>query len=443
MGNRTGISRRRFVKTVGTLAGGLALAAPISRATAQPAGIRRMVVFWPETNAPAAQKGWDDITAAFVAANPGIEIKRVFQADMHNIIKVALASDSGPDVFQRDIPPSYHQPLVDAGLVRALDDAYASRPNLQKVFPWAKKRGVIKGKAWGVPHEVEFIPVFFNKTVMGKLGIKEIAPKSYDDFLALCKTIKAAGVQPLGLGGRNRVQPGHLFSEMVMLTLGKEGFEGILYGSGRWDQPGIIEAADRVKQLMDLGYLAKDALAQDLAAAQAGFAAGRFAMWTTGTWQLIGLERSRKDNPNFDYDYFFLPPINTALKAPQIAGGIGGGFSIAARAKDAEAAAIWIDFLMSPPAQKVWNEVFFQAAPTPFDPAKANLPPVPQKALALIARGQEFGYNVSVVIPSNVVEVYWNGLQGILSGQLTPKEWAGKLQVEWEQAKAEGKVVQP
>jgi hypothetical protein len=98
---------------------------------------------------------------------------------------------------------------------------------------------------------------------------------------------------------------------------------------------------------------------------------------------------------------------------------------------------------MSPAAQKIWYEVFFNAAPTPFDPAQTNLPPVPRKAMELIARGQELGYNVSVVIPNNVVEVYWNGLQGIMSGQLTPKDWAGKLQVEWEKAKADGRVVKP
>jgi len=435
------MTRRDFLKGVGAVAGSVAQLGRTSLARAQSA--KRTVVFWPEANTPAAQKGWDDITAAFAATNPSIEIKRVFQPEMNNIIKVALASDSGPDVFQRDIPPSYHQPLVDAGLVRALDEEYKTRPNLQKVFPWARKRGIINGKSWGVPHEVEFIPVFYNKSVFARLGIKELPTKSYDEFLTLCKTIKAAGVTPLGLAGRARTQPGHLYSELVMLTLGKEGFEEILYGAGRWDQPAVIEAADRIKQLIDLGYLTRDALAQDMPAVQAGFAAGRYAMWTTGTWQLIGLERSRADNPAFDYDYFFLPPINTALKAPQIAGGIGGGFSISAKAKDLEASTIWIDFLMSPAAQKIWYEVFFNAAPTPFDPAKTNLPQVPRKAMQLIAHGQELGYNVSVVIPNNVVEVYWNGLQGIMSGQLTPKDWAGKLQVEWEKAKADGRVVKP
>ncbi|MCC6175334.1 MAG: extracellular solute-binding protein [Chloroflexi bacterium] len=377
---------------------------------------------------------------AFAAVHPEVDIKRVYQAEMNNIIKVALTGDTGPEVFQRDIPPSYHQPLVDANLVVAMDEYYQKLPNLQKVFGWAKKRATINGKIWGVPHEVEFIPIYYNKPLLAKVGVSEVKLSTWDDFLNLCKTLKGAGIQPLALAGQARSQPGHLFSLLLMCTLGKDGFEKILYGDDRWDQPAVIEAADRMKQLLDLEYLPKELLALEMPAVQAAFASDRYAMWSNGTWALAAMETSKKDNPNFDYDYFIPPVINTSLKGPQIAGGIGGGFSISQKAKDKDLAATWLDFLMSPDAQKIWNEVFMQAAPTTFDPTKANVKPVPAKALALIAKGEELGYNVSVVIPSNVVEVYWNGLGGILSSQLTTKDWAAQMQTAWEKAKSEGKV---
>lgn len=421
-------------------------AAKAAAPTAAPAakgGAKKTITFWQESNSPQAQQGWDLLAAEFAKKDSDVEVKRVFQTEMNNIIKVALASDTGPDTFQRDIPPSYHQPLVDAKLVVAMDDYYKSLPNLQKIFPWAKKRATIGGKVWGVPHEVEFIPIFYNKGVFEKAGVKEVPSKSYDEFLALCKQFKDAGVQPLGLAGRARTQPGHIYSLLSMLTVGKEGFEDILYGEGKWDQAGMVEAATRLKDLLDQGYLAKDVVAQEGPAVQAAFAAGRYAMWPTGTWQMIGFEESKKSSPSFDYDYFIPPAINAKLQNPQIAGGIGGGFSISAKAKDRDVCAQWIDFLMSPDAQKIWNGVFYQAAPTPFDAAAAKLPATPSKAMGLISKGSEMGYNISVVIPNNVVEIYWNGLGGILSGQLTPKDWAGKVQAEWEKAKSEGRVLKP
>lgn len=412
-------------------------------ASGKQSGSAKVITFWQESNSPAANQGWDALTETFRKAHPDIEVKRVFQTEMSNIIKVALASDTGPDVFQRDIPPSYHQPLVDANLVVAMDDYYKSHQNLQKVFPWAKKRATINGKVWGVPHEVEFIPIFYNKGVFEKVGITKLPSSSYDEFLTLCKTMKDAGTQPLGLAGRSRTQPGHLYSILAMLTVGKEGFERILYEEGRWDQEGMVEAATRMKELLDLGYLAKDAVAQEGPAVQAAFAAGRYAMWPTGTWSMAGFEDSKKGNASFEYDYFIPPVLNSQLQNPHIAGGIGGGFSISSKAKDRDASAIWIDFLMSPDAQKIWNSVLYQAAPTPFDASSSDLPETPKKAMGLISKGEELGYNISVVIPSNVVEMYWNGLGGILSGQITPADWASKVQAEWEKAKAEGRVLKP
>jgi len=418
---------------------------PAAQPTAAPAaaGAKKVITFWQEANTPTAQQGWDAHVAAFNKAKPEIEIKRVFQSEMNNIIKVALASDTGPDCFQRDIPPSYHQPLVDAKLVIAMDDYYKSLPNLAKVFPWAKKRATIAGKVWGVPHEVEFIPIYYNKAVLEKAGIKEIPTKSYDDFLGVCKALKDKGIQALALAGRARTQPGHIFSVLAMTTIGKEGFEDILYGEGKWDQAGIVDAATNLKNLLDMGYLPKDVMAQDGPVVQAAFAAGRYAMWPTGTWSLMGFEDSRKENKDFNYDYFIPGVANSKLQYPQIAGGIGGGFSIAARAKDKDSCALWIDYLMSPDAQKIWTEVFFQIAPTPFDASTVKLPDIPKKAMELMSKGPEMGYNISVVIPSNVVEIYWNGLGGILSGQLTPKDWASKVQAEWEIAKKEGRVLKP
>lgn len=417
-----------------------AAAAP---ASGTQSGTAKTITFWNEANSPTANQGWDALAETFQKAHPDLEVKRVFQTEMSNIIKVALASDTGPDVFQRDIPPSYHQPLVDANLVIAMDDYYKSHQNLQNVFPWAKQRATIAGKVWGVPHEVEFIPMFYNKGVFEQAGIAELPSSSYDEFLTLCKTIKDAGIQPLGLAGRSRTQPGHLYSILTMLTVGKAGFEQILYEEGRWDQDGMVESATRMKELLDLGYLANDAVAQEGPAVQAAFAAGRYAMWPTGTWSMAGFEDSKKDNPSFEYDYFIPPVLNSQLQNPQIAGGIGGGFSISSKAKDRDISAVWIDFLMGPDAQKIWNTVFYQAAPTPFDATSSDLPETPQKAMGLISKGEEMGYNISVVVPSNVVEIYWNGLGGILSEQLTPKDWASMVQTEWEKAKAEGRVLKP
>src|SRR6185437_15119125 len=139
------------------------------------------IVFWSGSTSPSAQAGWDALAKSFGEKNPTLGLQRVTQANMGTIIKVALSSGTGPDAFEGDVVPAYIQPLVDAKLLNPLDDYYKSLPNLGKVFAWARANATFGGKTWGVPHEVEFIPLFYNKGVFAKAGITEPPTKSYDD----------------------------------------------------------------------------------------------------------------------------------------------------------------------------------------------------------------------------------------------------------------------
>jgi hypothetical protein len=98
---------------------------------------------------------------------------------------------------------------------------------------------------------------------------------------------------------------------------------------------------------------------------------------------------------------------------------------------------------MSPTAQKHWIEILFQIAPVPFKPEDYKVPDGMAGALRTIAGGQEMGYNGSVVVPAKFVDVYWDGLVAILSNTLSPREWAGQLQQEWEVAKRENRTPKP
>ena len=98
-----------------------------------------------------------------------------------------------------------------------------------------------------MPHEVEFVPVFYNKGAFAKAGIRE-APKTWDAFVGLNRTLKSAGVLPMNIA-RGRTNPGHNFSIFLMGLTGKEGFDDLLYRDKRWDQS---EPVVRAQTLVDL-----------------------------------------------------------------------------------------------------------------------------------------------------------------------------------------------
>ncbi len=409
------------------------------------AATKGKVLFWQESTSELAKQFWTAATASFKEAYPNItlEIDATPVAagqTRDDKLFASLGASTAWDVWQRDIPPSYQQPLVDKKAVLALDEYYANMPNLKRVLPWARNRSKLFGKTWGVPHEVEFIPIFYNKTAWERAGIKA-APKTWDEFLKLNATLKSSGVQPMNVA-KGRTNPGHNYSVYLMGLIGKDGFEDLLYKDKRWDQTeGVTKAAQTMVDFMKQGWIPTDNQTgtYDL---NADMQNGKQAMWGNGTWNVATFEQRKRDTPGFDYD-FFIPPSQDPKIKPTIAGGIGGGFSGWSETKDRQATVTFMDFLMSPAAQKHWIEILFQVAPVPFKPEDYKVPAAMSGALRTIASGQEMGYNVSVVVPAKFVDLYWDGLVDIMNQKQTPKEWAGKLQQEWDIAKKENRTPKP
>src|SRR5262245_15562514 len=444
-----GVSRR-WLLSGAAAAGGAALAAcgalgAGGGATAPAGPVKGKVLFWQESSSDLAKQLWTQMQATFKEAQPDVELQldnTPVPAGQSRDDKLfaTLASGSAWDVWQRDIPPSYQQPLVDKKAVLALDEYYSTQPNLKRIHSWARGRSKLFGKTWGVPHEIEFIPMWFNKGAFAKAGIKE-APKAWDQYVAVLRTLKASGVQPLNIA-KGRTNPGHNYSIYLMGLVGKDGFEDLLYRDKKWEgHEGVVKAAQTLVDFEKQGWIPADNqtgtydVASDLQN-------GKLGMWGNGTWAVADYDKRKRENPGFDYD-FFIPPSQDAKIKPTIAGGIGGGFSIWSETKNAPPSVAFLDHLMSPTAQKLWIEVLFQIAPVPFKPEDYKVPDGMASALKTIASGQEMGYNISVVVPAKFVDVYWDGLVDILNEKQTPKEWTSQLQKEWDIAKQENRTPKP
>ncbi|HEX2325110.1 MAG TPA: extracellular solute-binding protein [Chloroflexota bacterium] len=403
------------------------------------------MLFWQESSSEQARQLWAAMEGSFKESQPGLQLELDATPvptgqSRDDKLFATLASGTAWDVWQRDIPPSYQQPLVDQKSVLALDEYYANMPNLKRVLPWARSRSKLFGKTWGVPHEVEFVPVFYNKGAFAKAGIRE-APKTWDAFVGLNRTLKSAGVLPMNIA-RGRTNPGHNFSIFLMGLTGKEGFDDLLYRDKRWDQSEpVVRAAQTLVDLQRQGYVPQDCQTGDYNLGN-DFQNATQAMWGNGTWQVADFERRKREAPGFEYD-FFVPPSQDPKVKPTIAGGIGGGFSVWSETRNRQGAATFVDFLMSPAAQKHWVELLFQVAPVPFRPEDYKVPDGMAGALRTIAGGQEMGYNVSVVVPAKFVDVYWDGLVDVLNAKLTPREWAARLQQQWDVAKQENRTPKP
>ena len=90
-----------------------------SEAAAPAAGEKVKVLFWDQF--PDVSDQMDAVVADFNAAHPNIEVTREsYQTEaMRDVIKTALSSGTGPDIFYYDLGPGFTGVLAKAGLAHA------------------------------------------------------------------------------------------------------------------------------------------------------------------------------------------------------------------------------------------------------------------------------------------------------------------------------------
>jgi multiple sugar transport system substrate-binding protein len=284
-------------------------------ATAQPKRKQDITITWMtfETpNLPAAF--WDDVRTRFEAANPGINVKRLVTPtlDRDGYAKQLLASGQFPDVLQAITPQDY----VSQGLLYAFTPA--------EVKSWhvtTPSAGMIGGKQYSIPNEAQVIPlVYYNKSIFRRLHLK--APKTWAQFVAVCRRIKAAKITPLEIGGSQDTWASWIFLGGIFSTdvLGKDPNWIVKRKAGKvhFTDRLVRRAFEKWGALAKAGYFNKDALSLNYPRMQRAFLAGKAAMYPMGSW---AASASAVGASKFGTGVFRLPTDNGSVVEPDFAAG--------------------------------------------------------------------------------------------------------------------------
>jgi raffinose/stachyose/melibiose transport system substrate-binding protein len=395
------------------------------------------VLFWRGAPAGPAIEFWTKTEALLRETHPKLTYTRESPAvpqgqTFLQALIAASAAGSGPDVYEDDVVLNRMQVTVPAGIPRAVDEYHARLPNLKKVFPWTRKVAQLKGKQWGIPHEVEFVSVFYNKGVFEKANLKP-APQTWDDFQRLARSLASGGAMPLLVSGISQYR--HLHGYLMSALLGKAGMDEIVHGNGRWDSGGCVDAAQLLLDLGAGGTMPRDAF-DPAWTIPADFFNGRAAQTVTGTWSIASFEQQKRQSPGFDFGQYAIPSPKAGL-TPQFCGGVGGGFSITSQAKTPDAGATFVDFLYSPAIQKHWIEILFQIPPVPFKVEDYTISSGNRDALTLIHQFEQSGIASAfwMVQTAQQFDEYGPLLERVLKREITPKEMGLRMQQLWDEFK--------
>jgi raffinose/stachyose/melibiose transport system substrate-binding protein len=286
----------------------------------------------------------------FSAAHPDVRVNFTIRdfGSYPAQLKLALVSDSPPDVVVGNLGWSLDGPLIRAGLLRALDP-WAARYGWDERFPEVAQRQMRfttdgkqfgRGAIFGIPYAADVIGWFYNVGKLRALGIG--VPATLDELEAALETARRAGETPIMLGNKAQWPGMHLFYLLCDVLASDSEIDGIVFGDRtvKWTAPSFVASARRVAQWNALGYIAAGANSMSPADAIARFIHGAGVFLPAGSWNAAELSTAMGDNVAF----FLMPPVRRE-DPPRATGSVGYGWHITAASRQADLAAEFIDFM--------------------------------------------------------------------------------------------------
>jgi raffinose/stachyose/melibiose transport system substrate-binding protein len=235
---------------------------------------------------------------------------QVVPADQYfNVLKTKLNSGEGPDIFggQSGVTDLKLQYNVEKNAVDLSAEPWAKLED-----PLVAAQSTVNGKLYGLTLWATTATTWvinYNKTIFQKYNLNE--PKTYADFKALCQKLLDAGIQPIyepisdgwhhvlwfpELGPRyEEVTPG--LADALNATKAKFA-----------DNPTMLTVLTQLKEMYDLGFMGKNALADAYSDGTKVMSSGKAAMMVAN---LTFPQQVEHDYPDVKADTFgqFVMPL--------------------------------------------------------------------------------------------------------------------------------------
>ena len=306
-----------------------------------PSGDVMTIEFFQQKGEEGPQKGYQAIIDKFNAANPDIRIEMNTVPDAGTVLTSRISSGDIPVIFSDYPTQQQFRQKVANGYVQDLSGQDFLKNVNESSLEMTKQED---GGYYALPYSRNYMGVFYNMDIFEENSLE--IPETWDDFVKLCDTVKAAGITPVGLFGKDPGRVGHT-CQCTTVAWAPNGVETIgkaAQGEAKLEgDPEFVSAFDKMSVL--LSYANEDALALSDTACWEKFVNGEYAMCVTGSYARGTLQAS---NPDIRLGVFPLP--NDTKETTHVLSGIDAAICISAKASDEEKAAAYkfLAFLAEP-----------------------------------------------------------------------------------------------
>ncbi|GAA6182701.1 ABC transporter substrate-binding protein [Shimia sp. NS0008-38b] len=232
---------------------------------------------------------YEAMMPAFKEAHPNIDVKfratyESYEDGTNTVLREAVAG-SLPDVTMQGL--NRQQPLVEKGIAQSLEPFIAAEDDFEKdgYHNAMLSLSTFNDEVHGLPFSVSLPVGYYNMDILRAGGIQEL-PKTWDNVIAACKTMKANGIDNPIFWGWNIT--GNWFMQALLWSQDKAIVEN---GRVTLDSP---EALVALKQMQEI-FTECEMQNLEWKAALSSFSAGEIGMMFWSTSALGAVERSQGD----------------------------------------------------------------------------------------------------------------------------------------------------
>jgi raffinose/stachyose/melibiose transport system substrate-binding protein len=447
----TTISRRGFL--AGTGVGALGLALPGLLAGCASGGSGKDLSIWMDIAGTPNQKYFDAHVGGGFKKSSGKTLDTTYYQgqDLRRLIQTALQAKSGPDVV-RGASATQTLAWSQAHLLADLSSYEKKYGWASKLLPWSVEAFTQKGKLWAMPMRVDTMLLYYNKTLFADKNWT--MPTNRDELEALANEAHGQGIIPFGASNVDwTAGPEWLMTVFWNHYSGPDALYQALTSKIRFTDPVFVEAVTLIKSYFDKGWFGGGTDKYFSVPSQemgAQFGAGKIAMFPQGEWYMPALTPlfgKAAGNSN-EWDWAPFPALRSEVAFPLYEIGIGGSLGINAASSKKDEAAEFLNWYYTdrsaalqrmaevPATYNIPIPVTAGELPGTIDPRSKRLITAVNDA---VNKGN-YGYVTWTWWPADADVYVYEGLQKVLTGKTTPKDYCAQLDTLFRKGVATGAV---
>ncbi|GAA1982429.1 N-acetylglucosamine/diacetylchitobiose ABC transporter substrate-binding protein [Kitasatospora viridis] len=337
-----------------------------------------------------------------------------------------VIDDSGAQQLKIDVLEKAGQ-LTDLSVL--LDAPYLDDPTKKirdVLLPGTIEQGTIDGKMYSLNYVYTVYGLWYSNKLFTDKGWAP--PKTWDDFIALCATIKSSGIAPFAHQGKYPYYANYVILDLIAKQGGTDLVTRIdALDPTAFDDPAVLAGVSAFFKIMQGDYLLPGTNGMTHTESQTAWCQGKAAFIPSGSW----LENEMIKVTPADFDMAFLPiPSLAGDKLPQTAvrAGAGEPFVVPTKAKNQAGGLEFLRIMLT----KEGSGKFAAAANSlsvlkdGIGPDVVLKPGTKSSSVAVTAAGSNtFNYSYPDLQTAFDTELQ-NATNELVNSRITPQEWVAR-----------------